>query len=49
MNEQLHTDYLKEQAQIHEKTARELRREKATEHKTIPHQDGILNPGGSRW
>lgn len=49
MNGQIVARYLDEQARPHEKTARDIRREKAVERKTIPHQDGLLNPGGSRW
>lgn len=49
MNTQMYADYLEEQSKTHDKTAREIRREKAAERKTTPHQDGILNPGGTRW
>ena len=49
MNEEMYAQYLKEQAAAHEKTRKEIRQEKAAELKTVQHQDGILNPGGSRW
>lgn len=49
MNEELHAQYLEEQAQSHNDTPKELRREKAAERKSEPHWDGISNPGGSRW
>jgi hypothetical protein len=49
MNEELHSRYLKEQAEAREKTAKDVRREKATKAKTEPHHDSRLNPGRSRW
>lgn len=49
MNEEMYADYLQKQAVVHEKTPKEIRQEKAVELKTITHQDGVLNPGGSRW
>ena len=49
MNEEMYAQYLAEKAVPHEKTSKEIRREKAAELKTVQHEDGILNPGGTRW
>lgn len=49
MNQELYARYLNEQSRPHEKTPKDVRKEKAAERKAIPHQDGILNPGGTRW
>jgi hypothetical protein len=49
MNEELYARYLKEQAERHEKTSKEVRREKTAKTKTEPHHDSLINPGRSRW
>ena len=49
MNDVLHAHYLEERMQPHEKSHKEIRQKKMADLKTIEHQDGILNPGGSRW
>lgn len=50
MNQELYRRYLEEHMkEPPEKSHKEIRKEKMVELKTVEHQDGILNPGGSRW
>lgn len=50
MNEALYRRYLEEQGHEEpQKSRKQMRREKMNNLKTVEHQDGILNPGGSRW
>ena len=49
MNVALYTHYLDERMQVQEKSHKEIRQEKMAALRTVEHQDGIMNPGGSRW
>ncbi|HNR94654.1 MAG TPA: hypothetical protein PKM67_05470 [Kiritimatiellia bacterium] len=49
MNAKMFEAFVAAQAREHEKTHKEIRREKQEERKSISHVDGIPNPGGSRW
>ena len=49
MNAKMFEAYTASQAGEHQRTSKEVRKEKQAACKTVAHADGILNPGRSRW